>query len=256
MNEEKKSDNKASKLTRRLYDAEESIATYLRTHPEFFTRHLDLLETLRIPHPCGSAVSLLERQLLRIRESNTLLQKKLTELVEVAQENGYLISRMERLTLMLIKHRELNPMLQGIKTVLQDEFNADFVTIKLTTQAATLMEETFLSARHQVLFEAVLRSDRPQCGQFDHEQVISLFGESSSCIGSIALIPLHGTGWSGLLGIGSQDKQRFHPGMGMLFLKSMGELISQALQTNFSSIVESNYDSAAPSAVSNSKENE
>jgi uncharacterized protein YigA (DUF484 family) len=254
MNEQEKSGNKASNLTHRLYDAEQPIAAYLRTHPEFFTRHLDLLETLRIPHPCGSAVSLLERQLLLIRESNTQLQKKLTELVEVAQENGYLISRMERLTLMLIKHRELNSMLQGIKTILKDEFNADYVTIKLTAQAATSTEETFLSASHQALFESVLRSDRPQCGQFDHEQVISLFGEADAFIGSVALIPLRGTGWCGLLGVGSQDKQRFHAGMGMLFLKSMGELISQALQTNFSSIVVSNDDSAAPSAVS--KENE
>jgi uncharacterized protein YigA (DUF484 family) len=161
---------------------------------------------------------------------------------------------MQRLTLMLITHRELNSMLQGIKTILQDEFNADFVTLKVTTQAAVLMEETFLSASHQALFESVLHSGRPQCGQFNEEQITSLFAEAAGAsMGSVALIPLRGTGWCGLLGIGSQDKQRFHPDMGMLFLKIMGELISQAIETNLSSVTPSNTD-LAPSAVSQEKE--
>jgi uncharacterized protein YigA (DUF484 family) len=254
MNEEEKTNNKQPKQTHPLGDAEQPIVTYLRAHPEFFNRHLDVLETLRIPHPCRPAVSLLERQLLRTRECNTQLQKKLTELVEVAQENGYLISRMQRLTLMLIKHRELKSMLQGIKTVLQDEFNADFVTVKITAQAAALTGETFLTASHQALFEPVLRSRRPQCGQLNHEQVASLFADASAAMGSVALVPLHGIGWCGLLGVGSQDKQRFHPGMGMLFLKSMGELISQALQTNLSLMAESNGN-VVPSATA-STENE
>jgi uncharacterized protein YigA (DUF484 family) len=227
--------------------------TYLRAHPEFFNRHLDLLDTLRIPHPCRPAVSLMERQLLRTRECNTQLQNKLTELVEVAQENGYLISRMQRLALMLIKHRELKSMLPGIKTVLRDEFNADFVTLRVTAQAVALTEEVCLSATSQAMFESVIGTGRPQCGELSYEQVTNLFGEVSASIGSVALVPLWGIGWCGLLGIGSRDKQRFHPGMGMVFLKSMGELISQALQTNLSSNTASPSDSA-PSAVSTENE--
>lgn len=247
MSEQEKRSNKKSKSTPQLCDAEQTIVAYLRAHPEFFNRHLDLLETLRIPHPCGPAVSLLERQLLRTRECNTQLQKKLTELVAVAQENGHLISRMQRLTLVLLKHQELESMLEGIKTVLQDEFNADFVTLKLTVQVTALQGETVLSASHQALFEPVFSSGSPKCGQLSHEQVTSLFGNASASIASVALVPLWGKDWCGLLGVGSQDKQRFHPGMGMLFLKSMGELISQALQTKLYS--RSNPNSDLPSSV-------
>ncbi len=49
---------------------ERRIAAYLGKHPDFFERHLDVLEQLRIPHPCRPAVSLLERQLARLREQN------------------------------------------------------------------------------------------------------------------------------------------------------------------------------------------
>lgn len=246
MSEQKKPPNKPSTSTQQLCDAEQPIVTYLRDHPEFFNRHLNLLETLSIPHPCGPAVSLLERQLLYMREWNAQLQKKLTELVAVAQENGYLVSRMQRLALVLIKHQELETMLEEIKTVLQDEFNADFVILKVTAQAAGSTTETCLSANQQVLFEPVLRSGKPQCGQLNYEQITSLFGDVSASIASVALVPLWGTGWCGLLGVGSQDKQRFHPGMGMLFLKSMGELISQALETKIYSKSEPNHDLASP----------
>ena len=42
---------------------EESIATYLQHHPEFFERHQALLARLRLPHVRGgSTISLVERQ--------------------------------------------------------------------------------------------------------------------------------------------------------------------------------------------------
>lgn len=231
-NEHQNINQEATKSNRSLKDAEHAIVNYLRTHPEFFNRHLDLLEILAIPHPCQPAVSLIERQRLQLRDRNVQLHKKLKELLEVARENGNLVNRMQRLTLMLIKNRELKGMLAGVKTVLRDEFNADFVTLQLTYEAAELAGETCLSANGQVLFQTILRSGRPRCGRFTQGQITTLFGETSDHIASAALVPLRGKEWYGLLGVGSEDKHHFHPGMGILFLKSMGELISQALQTH------------------------
>ena len=50
--------------TRTLREAEQAIVRYLRAHPDFFNRHPELVETLRIPHLCHPAVSLLEHQVL------------------------------------------------------------------------------------------------------------------------------------------------------------------------------------------------
>jgi uncharacterized protein YigA (DUF484 family) len=43
------------------------------------------------------------------------------------------------------------------------------------------------------------------------------------------VIPLGGEGATGLLAIGSQETNRFHPGMGTLFLTHLGELLDSLL---------------------------
>ena len=40
----------------------ETVAAYLRLHPEFFADHDELIPDLRIPHSPGQAISLVERQ--------------------------------------------------------------------------------------------------------------------------------------------------------------------------------------------------
>jgi uncharacterized protein YigA (DUF484 family) len=67
---------------------------------------------------------------------------------------------------------------------------------------------------------------RALCGRLKRDQLDLLFGESAPAIASAALLPL---GPIGLLGIGSSDPDRFHPGMGTDLLDRMGELIGTAL---------------------------
>jgi len=44
------------------------VAAYLSSHPDFFQDHLFLLESLRLPHESGTAVSLVARQIDVLRE--------------------------------------------------------------------------------------------------------------------------------------------------------------------------------------------
>ena len=37
-------------------EIERIVVNWLREHPEFFIRHPDLVESLRVPHPCEPAV--------------------------------------------------------------------------------------------------------------------------------------------------------------------------------------------------------
>jgi hypothetical protein len=61
--------------------AEEQIAEYLSTHPEFFERHGSVLARLKLPHHQRgtAAISLVERQVLVLREKHAALEKKLHE---------------------------------------------------------------------------------------------------------------------------------------------------------------------------------
>ena len=220
---------------RTLGEAEQAIVRYLLAHPDFFNRHPDLVETLCIPHPCRPAVSLLEHQVSLLRERNTQLRNKLEEWVAVARDNSRLIARLQRLTLVLIEARALSEMLQGIEAVLRDEFKAEFTLLRLTARvllSANLSREVILTPAVQALFEPLLQAGRPLCGRLTRQRAQALFGEMAAQVASVALVPLQGNGWQGLLAVGSQDKERFHPTMGTSFLSCMGELISHALQTH------------------------
>ncbi len=219
---------------RALSETEQAIIRYLSAHPEFFNRHPELVETLRIPHPCEPAVSLLEHQIRVLREKNTQLRQTLEEWVEVARENGDLIGRLQRLTLVLIEAGDLAEMLQGIESVLQAEFKAEYTRLCLSAgiQQTDWERERLLSPAARTLFEPLLSSGQPLCGRLTRQQAKALFDELAPQVASAALVPLRGERWQGLLAVGSQAEDRFHPGMGTLFLSCMGELISHALQTH------------------------
>lgn len=216
-------------------DTEQLIIDYLRDCPDFFERHLDVLETLRVPHPCQPAVSLIERQVQLLRDNNLRLRRKLQELIEVARNNDSLTRRMQVLALGLIEAATLDELLTNSQCVLRDEFNADFIALRLAARPQVQsqpVEREFVTEAELALFDSSLRTERPRCGRLTAEQTVNLFDDAAPRIASAALVPLRGSGWRGLLAIGSCDADRFRAGMGTLFLSRIGDLLSHALQAH------------------------
>ncbi|MGL4601861.1 MAG: DUF484 family protein, partial [Plesiomonas sp.] len=58
---------------------EQAISRYLAEHPDFFNRHAPLLNSLQIPHHSHGAVSLIERQLLQLRQTVAEYQQQQRE---------------------------------------------------------------------------------------------------------------------------------------------------------------------------------
>ncbi|MEN8107789.1 MAG: DUF484 family protein [Pseudomonadota bacterium] len=213
---------------------EKTVADFLRDNPEFFQNNASLLATLQIPHGCGGAVSLVEHQVRVLRDQNRQLKRKLMDLVHVARDNNRLNERMHQLTLGLIGCRPLEALLDTLREHLQGEFKADTVTIRLAGLAEARARECAIDifdrdAPELKHFEAFFKSSRPQCGRFKPEQLAYVFGDQAQAVESAALIPLGKHGATGLLGIGSQEGNRFHPGMGTLFLTHLGELLDLLL---------------------------
>ena len=216
-----------------IADSEEEMVAWLRDHPEFFTRHPALVESLRIPHPCWPAVSLLEYQNRLLREHVQRLHDKLIELVNIARDNDRLAERVQRLALGLLDARGgLDELLHGIKAILRDEFKADCVALCLAVPHTVNLSAIGELLRPDVvgLFEGVFRAGRPQCSRLSLEQANALFSDNACHVVSAALIPLDNGQWRGLLAVGSGDANRFHDGVGTLFLERIGQLVSQALQ--------------------------
>jgi uncharacterized protein YigA (DUF484 family) len=207
---------------------------YLREHPDFFERHTALLTELRVPHQAGEAVSLIERQVTALREQNQQLERRLMDLVGMARDNGALSSRLHRLALGLLEAQGLDDVLACTRDLLRDEFPATEVVVRLLGMgpaAAGLSEAHAMDEEvSERIFPRLFRSGRPLCGTLEREQVNCLFGERE--IRSAVAVPLSDGRKLGVLALGSGDRDRFHQGMGTLFLENLGELVARAVKSH------------------------
>lgn len=208
------------------------VEVYLRQHQDFFHHHLDLLEGLKLPHPCGEAVSLVSRQIDLLREKNRKLQLQLNDILQIARDNDALARRIHQLTLALLDAASLDDALAGLRWLLHECFQADFVAVRLIHPVIDCPIADLCIAQDAdelIRLYPRLEAGEPECGQPTSEQADFLFGVSAHEVLSYALVPLQHAGLKGLLAIGSRSASRFEAGMGHLFLSQMGEIVAARL---------------------------
>jgi uncharacterized protein YigA (DUF484 family) len=202
----------------------EDVAMFLRTHPQFFDQHPELLEKIQVPHPYGGrAIPLAERQALALREKLKLLEGKLSELVRFGEENDAISERVHRLAVALVGARDFPALTQSLYFHLREDFAVPHVALRVWAKSVPV---DFQEA------EAVADAQRrhadsmgaPQCGAAAGNPFLPWFGEAAEHVRSIALVPLGETAPFGLLALGSEDPKRFYPEMGTLYLRRIGEL--------------------------------
>lgn len=210
------------------------VSDYLKSHPDFFINHVDLLEHLSIPHPSGVAVSLISKQLELFRTRSQEMENQLLELIEIARGNDTAMTRMHQLNLALHDAQTIEEVVTNLNIVLTEYFLTDFVAIRLVqTEPPTNLHNVFISPDSKDLkpFDNEFRTGRPTCGKLTSAQARVLFGFQANEIKSCAIIPMLFTDLEGLLAIGSRDDNRFHASMGHLFLTQMSEVIATRLIT-------------------------
>lgn len=218
---------------------EEIVAKYLQAHPEFFERHLSLLNNLRLPHRTGgAAVSLVERQVSVLRQKNLTLERKLRDLVEVARGNEELAAKIHGLATQLQATRQRAEVVAVVEEALRTSFSADLaVMVLFKGKGETSEENRFLRVTDRSdsaisPFKTFLESDTPRCGRIRDAQRDFLFGPDALEIGSAALVPLGPKCRAGFLAIGNRDSDYFHPGKSMDFLSRLGDLVGCALRVS------------------------
>ncbi len=211
---------------------EEQVAEYLRQHPEFFNAQDVLLNELRIPHACGEAVSLIERQVQTLREQNHSYRRKLFDLVEVGRENDLLNRNLHALTVDVMHAPDLAQLCERLLVRLTDTFNVDFVALRLRglpipgQHTPEWVQPLLDSELAGIGLESERYTAKPWCGTPKSGQNTYLFGADGDKIGSMATIPLGLEGTEqGLLALGSSEEHHFHPAMETTFLRHMGQVL-------------------------------
>ena len=208
------------------------VASYLRRHPEFLGEFPDIALTLLVPREQGATTSLASYQLEVLRDKNRELNHRLHELIEIAHENEQLMVRVHSLTVALMRERTLGDSVRRVAAGLTEDFHTELVRLVLFRGAsADLPAADWLilapgGAKELPAFVEFLKRNEPLCGRLQQDKLDALFGTHAGEARSAVLVPVAGVG---MLAIGSHDANRFHPGMGTVFLKLIAEAIAAAV---------------------------
>lgn len=208
----------------------ESVASYLRQHPEFFVDHEELIPELRIPHQPGEAVSLVERQVKLLRERNIEMRHRLSQLMDVARDNDRLFDKTRRLVLDLLDANTLEEVVGAIEDSLRHEFQVPFVSLILFSDSTLPVGRSVSSAEAHQAIGGLLVAGKTICGVLRAHELEFLFGaEEGAKVGSAAVVSLNHQGQHGLLAIGSPDPQHYKSSLGTLFLSYIAEVLARVL---------------------------
>lgn len=226
----------------------EQVAAYLRTNTNFFLEQGDLLDGLFIPHRhTGEAVSLLEHLVQRQRDRQAQLSRQMDEMLRAARESERVVVSLHHLALELMSCDSLDDVVATCRDLMCSEFDADSVVLRLIGRGQSGDSSLhFIDPEDRTLKQmaGLFQKRQPVCGRLRPKQQIFLFGEENTAIKSAVLIPLFEARNIGVLALGSEHEDRFHPGMGTLFISQLGDLVSRALSLHLEAWLDPSIESS------------
>ena len=198
----------------------EDVAQYLLDNPQFFEEHADMLADINLPHPHGGrTISLSERQLLTLRERVKELEKKMNGLLEFAKENDALQLKVHRFNCALFGPHDRSTLQSLTMHNLSEIFSIPNVAMHLWKDEPPSPEVLAFADLHT----------QPVCTHHAVHDTLPWFGEAGQHLRSFAYLPLRAHGQTiGLLILASEDKERFYPEMGTLFLQRIADTLGSA----------------------------
>jgi uncharacterized protein len=196
---------------------DEVVSKYLMGNPDFFERNESALSSLVIPHVRGRAISLVERQLLLLREKNNSLHEQLNKIVVNARDNELVGKKIHEITITILKERELEKIIQVVENHFQQAFDASYVRVVLFSKKEKI--DGFFPRESSIylsLEEFILKGEI-KCGPISQPHFSSLFSDYE-INNSAVMIPIKENEWSGAFIVCSSNPKKYFSGMQTDFL--------------------------------------
>lgn len=202
---------------------ENEVKTYLKSHPQFFSRHPDILPQLRIPHGEKGSVSLFELQSEQLRAKVNKLQSEMSELVTVAKQNEQIYRIYADLNLKLCRCLDLAEVQQTLEQCLLQQSQLSAIRLRFFDGDQALSE-----FEHKQLQEKRFKEQDFYFGRLSQTESLMLFNTE---VESVALVRLGEAGEDkiGVLAIASDDAGHFYPDMDTLLLSQLQQCLNMVL---------------------------
>ncbi|MDT7525983.1 MULTISPECIES: DUF484 family protein [Idiomarinaceae] len=204
------------------------IAEYLAENPDFFERHPQLLQHMRLRHEQQGTVSLVERQQQVLRQRVGQLEDDITELMITAKRNEQLFNIYSELYIALLDCHSLADIMNCLQATFAEQLNMPAVSLKFFASPLPLPEQfTFIADTHKQLLSKRFNDTNLYLGRLTESEQRLLFPEQA--IASVALLLLGEQGELGMLAIGNQDASHFQPTMDAVLINQLRHLLSKLL---------------------------
>ena len=205
---------------------ENEIAEYLRAHPEFIAKHIDLLNAHHNAEKGGvpdrKVISLSDRQIPQLQQKIRSLENKVDAFLENGRRNeaiwGALLS--SSLALFKITREDVSP--ATISSTLRTHLNIEECRIFMLSD-----NQEYASEEENIFANFIMSIDKPKC-LIEAPEEIKHFSRSWM-LASSAYIPLSAKGSVGVLIFSSTDAQKFDPNIDTQFLERVGHIVSTAI---------------------------
>lgn len=204
------------------------VRAYLEAHPEFFEQEAGFLAAIRLAHPQRGSISLVDRQLDKLREQNQQLREEITELMSVARQNETIYRSFCALYLALLPCNSINEVQQKLQTMLTELLGLSAIAMwPLSGQQDWVPRPQPVD--HDSLAELIRRRFNKEAfyfGRLSKEEQVLVFDEGVA--ESAALMTLEDEAI--LLAFGSADPAHFHPNLDLMLINLLRSLISAVLR--------------------------
>lgn len=209
-------------------DHEHSIADYLQSNPDFFERHQDALLNIKLAHPSeDQVISLMDRQVIALREKNDALNKQFVQIIDNAKENQSLGERFHDITVSLLSLSDITELNTVFANKLKQDFDVQFAKSKIGDNNP--LDSLFCPPNNKTYQYFVDRLSPNLClcdNRLPQDKLEFLFDDDAAQVKSCALIPIvSARGIDGILALGSTDASRFTLDMATSYLDRLGQLL-------------------------------
>lgn len=209
----------------------DDVAAWLKDNPDFFMHNSDVFAGMRVPHPEGGhAISMVERQLIALRERSAQLENRIEELIGYGQRNDVLADKLHRLTLALLRASDRPTTVAVVEESMRSDFDVPHATVRWWgdgSKHAAFPENTTIAAELKAYIAGL---DRPYVGPavaYDSRAWLP-DGVREACA-SFAYVPLLNGSTQGVLFFASEDAKRFTADMAVDVLVRLGHIVSVAI---------------------------
>ena len=195
------------------------VELFLLDNLDFFQSRESLVAEMKFKHSSSSASSLLERQIIKLREEHKNLINLISSFVETASINEDLFNKSKNLTLKILESGSKKEIVKVVENTFKKDFKVDKPLLKFykNEEIDALEKVTNLSFHKGAI----------HCGSFSSEKMSELFKDKK--VESMVVSVIIYDNKIGLLMLGSYDRTKYLGDEDTTFIEYIRDVLEKKL---------------------------